>query len=139
MQVAAQGKCFSEWTEEDHASSYQVLQKIRSIWEGQGIDQFLVFGKLDVSSPMSFRWEIVPYHESWEKDGLVFHVVRFTVGTFKAKKSILAGYYVYPKGGKNLPAIVCSLTGSVSWVAATARAAESRALSMRALAETARV
>jgi dienelactone hydrolase len=41
-----------------------------------------------------------------EKDGIVLLTVRFTVGTYKGKVSKLAGYYAYPKGGKNLPALI---------------------------------
>lgn len=44
-------------------------------------------------------------HE-WEKDGVVMRVVRFRVGIFKGKKSMLAGIYGFPKDGKNLPGLV---------------------------------
>ena len=44
--------------------------------------------------------------KEWEKDGVVMRVVRFRVGIFKGKKSMLAGIYGFPKGGSNLPGIL---------------------------------
>ena len=44
-------------------------------------------------------------HE-WEKDGVVMRVVRFRVGIFKGKKSMLAGIYGFPKDAKTLPGLV---------------------------------
>ena len=42
----------------------------------------------------------------WEEEGVVIQVVRYLAGTFKGQKSMIAGVYGYPKGGKNLPALV---------------------------------
>jgi dienelactone hydrolase len=44
--------------------------------------------------------------KTWEQDSVMMHMVRFTVGVYRGKKSKLAGYYGYPKGGSNLPALV---------------------------------
>lgn len=44
--------------------------------------------------------------EEWEKDGVVLRVVRFKVGTFKGKDSMMAAIYGFPKGGKHLPGLV---------------------------------
>ncbi|MEO0413701.1 MAG: dienelactone hydrolase family protein, partial [Verrucomicrobiota bacterium] len=44
-------------------------------------------------------------HE-WEEDGVVLRVVRFRVGIFKGQKSMIAGVYGYPKGGKDLPGLL---------------------------------
>jgi hypothetical protein len=44
--------------------------------------------------------------QEWEKDGVVMRVVRFRVGIFKGKKSMLAGIYGFPKDAKNLPCLV---------------------------------
>ncbi len=44
--------------------------------------------------------------KTWEDDGIVFNVVRFTVGVYRGRKAKLAGYYAYPKGGRDLPALV---------------------------------
>ena len=46
-------------------------------------------------------------HKTWEtKDGIVVNWVQLTVGTFQGKKSIVCGYWAYPKGAQNLPAIM---------------------------------
>ena len=44
--------------------------------------------------------------KTWEDGGIVFNVVRFTVGVYRGRKAKLAGYYAYPKGGRDLPALV---------------------------------
>ena len=44
--------------------------------------------------------------KEWEKDGVVMRAVRFRVGVFKGKKSMLAAVYGFPKGGTNLPGLV---------------------------------
>ena len=46
-------------------------------------------------------------HKTWEtEDGIVVNWVQLTVGTFQGKKSIVCGYWAYPKGAQNLPAIM---------------------------------
>jgi len=46
-------------------------------------------------------------HKTWEtNDGIVVNWVQLTVGTFQGKKSIVCGYWAYPKGAQNLPAIM---------------------------------
>jgi dienelactone hydrolase len=46
-------------------------------------------------------------HKTWEtKDGIVVNWVQLTIGTFQGKKSLVCGYWAYPKGAKNLPAIM---------------------------------
>lgn len=44
--------------------------------------------------------------KEWEKGGVVYKVVRYRVGIFKGEKSMIAAVYGYPKGVKNLPALV---------------------------------
>jgi len=44
--------------------------------------------------------------KEWEEDGVILRAVRYCVGTFKGQNSWMAGYYGFPKGGKNLPGIV---------------------------------
>ena len=44
--------------------------------------------------------------KEWEKDGVVMRAIRFRVGVFKGKKSMLAAVYGFPKGAKNLPGLV---------------------------------
>ena len=36
--------------------------------------------------------------QQWEQDDVVLQVLRYRVGIFKGKKSIMAGIYGYPKG-----------------------------------------
>jgi hypothetical protein len=42
----------------------------------------------------------------WEEDGIVIRYVRYFIGTFKGKPAWMAGFYSFPKGGKNLPGIL---------------------------------
>ena len=53
----------------------------------------------------------VKVFKEWEEDGVVFRCVKFYIGTFKGKKSYMAGIYGFPKGGKNLPGLVFSHGG----------------------------
>ncbi len=42
----------------------------------------------------------------WEEDGVVIKYVTYTIGTFKGQKSTMSAFYAFPKGKKNLPAIL---------------------------------
>ena len=44
--------------------------------------------------------------KEWEQDGAVCRVVRYEVGTFKGVPARVAAFYVFPRGGTNLPAIL---------------------------------
>jgi hypothetical protein len=44
--------------------------------------------------------------KEWEEEGVVLKIIRYHIGTFKGKKAMMAAVYGYPKGAKNLPAIV---------------------------------
>ena len=44
--------------------------------------------------------------KEWEEDGVVVKVLRYRVGVFKGRRSMMAAVYGYPKGGKNLPGLV---------------------------------
>ncbi|VTT96790.1 Uncharacterized protein OS=Planctomyces limnophilus (strain ATCC 43296 / DSM 3776 / IFAM 1008 / 290) GN=Plim_3664 PE=4 SV=1: Abhydrolase_5 [Gemmataceae bacterium] len=44
--------------------------------------------------------------KEWEQDGVVCRVVRYQVGVFKGEPSKVAGFYAFPKGGKNLPGLL---------------------------------
>jgi len=45
--------------------------------------------------------------KTWETpEGIVANWVQITVGTFQGEKAIICGFWTYPKGGKNLPAIL---------------------------------
>ena len=42
-------------------------------------------------------------HKTWEtKDGIVVNWVQMTVGTFQGRKSVVCGYWAYPKGAKQV-------------------------------------
>lgn len=43
---------------------------------------------------------------AWEKDGIVYRYVTFTIGTFKDKPARMAGFFGFPKGAKNLPGLL---------------------------------
>ena len=44
--------------------------------------------------------------KQWESEGVVMRVVRFRIGVFKGKKTMLAGIYGFPKGGSTLPGLL---------------------------------
>lgn len=44
--------------------------------------------------------------KEWEEDGVVMKVLRYRIGVFKGKKSMMAAVYGFPKGGKALPGLV---------------------------------
>lgn len=55
--------------------------------------------------PRAEPLDVEVLHE-WEEDGVVLKVLRYRVGVFKGQKAMMAGVYAYPKGGKDLPAMV---------------------------------
>ncbi|MCM8531315.1 MAG: dienelactone hydrolase family protein [Lentisphaeraceae bacterium] len=44
--------------------------------------------------------------KEWEEEGVILKVLRYRVGIFKGKKSMVAGIYGYPKDGAKLPGLV---------------------------------
>ena len=44
--------------------------------------------------------------KEWEQDGVVLKVIRFRVGVFKGKKSMMAAVYGYMKGAQKVPGLV---------------------------------
>ena len=42
----------------------------------------------------------------WEEDNVICKIVRFRIGVFKGKKSMMAAIYGYPKGASKLPGLV---------------------------------
>ena len=42
----------------------------------------------------------------WEEDGIVLRYITYTIGTFKGQKSTMSAFYAFPKGEKNLPAMM---------------------------------
>lgn len=42
----------------------------------------------------------------WEKDGIVYRYVTFHIGAFKGKPARMAAFYAFPKGRKDLPALL---------------------------------
>ena len=44
--------------------------------------------------------------KEWRQDGVVLRVLRYRIGVFKGRKSMMAAIYGYPEGGTNLPGLV---------------------------------
>ena len=44
--------------------------------------------------------------KEWEDDGVLCRIVRYRIGVFKGTKSMMAGIYAFPRGGKNLPGLI---------------------------------
>ena len=69
----------------------QALKSIDDIWAG--------------FDPRKEPLEIEVLKE-WEDDSMVCRSVRYRIGVFKGTKSMMAGIFAFPKGGKNLPGLV---------------------------------
>ena len=88
----------------------RIPQTVEDLWAD--------FPALDKATPLDA--EIL---KTWEEDGVVMNIVRFNVGKFGGQMLKVAGYYAYPKGGKNLPALVqcngggqkASASGPLKW------------------------
>ena len=79
--------------------SKDVPQTLEDIWSGYE-------KSYDTHNPLETK-----IHKTWKtEDGIVVNWVQITVGTFLGKKAVVCGYWAYPKGAKNLPAIL-ALTG----------------------------
>jgi len=51
-------------------------------------------------------------HKTWKtEDGIVVNWAQVTVGTFRGEKAVICGYFTYPAGATNLPAVV-AFTGA---------------------------
>lgn len=70
--------------------------------------------------PRSEPLEVEVIRES-VADGLILQHVRYVVGTFGGKKTRVAAFYSYPKGGNNLPGIVQLHGGGQRAISDTAR------------------
>jgi cephalosporin-C deacetylase-like acetyl esterase len=66
-------------------------QKLEELWSGFGPRK----------EPLD-----VDVLRQWEQEDVVVKMTRFRVGVFKGKKAMIAAVYGYPKGAKNLPALV---------------------------------
>ncbi len=72
-----------------------VPQTLPEMWKGYD-------GSYDKNNPLEAK-----IHKTWEtKDGIVVNWVQITVGTFQGRKSIVCGFWAYPKGAQKLPAIM---------------------------------
>lgn len=59
LHVVAPNKQFNSWKTQDHAESFDQMQRIAKVWKDNDItDQHLIYGKIK-SDP--FHWEMIPY------------------------------------------------------------------------------
>lgn len=59
LQVAVSGKSLTGWSNQDHADSHQLMQRVAQLWNRSGFtNQYLIYGKIDSGT---FAWEMVPY------------------------------------------------------------------------------
>lgn len=62
LQLSVPNKRFADWTKEEHAESYQCMQKIAKVWcENAITEQYLVYGKVE---DRPFNWEMTPHQKS---------------------------------------------------------------------------
>lgn len=52
---------FENWSTENHKSSFSILQRIASHWNGR---DFLLYGHIDRAKEEPFSWEVVPYEKT---------------------------------------------------------------------------
>ena len=92
-----------------------LLASLQSIAQDSGIDSFYPIKNGKVAQTPEELWkEYDPRNEpldteilyKWEEDGVVLMVIRYRIGIFKGRKSMMAAIYGYPKEGKNLPGLV---------------------------------
>jgi dienelactone hydrolase len=72
----------------------EVPKTIDAMWKGY-VESY------DKHNPLE-----VKVHKTWEDQGIVVNWVQLTIGTFQGQKTIVCGHWAYPKGAKNLPAIL---------------------------------
>jgi dienelactone hydrolase len=83
--------------------SKDVPKTLDAIWSGY--EQ-----SYDSNNPLEAK-----IHKTWKtEDGMVVNWVQVTVGTFLGKKAVVCGYWAYPQGVKNLPAILALSGGKQS-------------------------
>lgn len=75
------------------ASASDVPQNLQQLWQN--------FEEMDKKTPLE-----VEVLKEWQQDDVVCRIVRYQVGIFKGSPSKVAAFYAFPKGGKNLPAIL---------------------------------
>jgi hypothetical protein len=81
------------------ADAKDVPRSLEAIWSGYE-------AHFDTHNPL----EPVT-HKSWEVDEIVVNWTQVTVGVFRGEKAAICGYWAYPKGAKNLPAILAFTGG----------------------------
>lgn len=59
VQSHLKGRRFVDWTREEGAEAYELMQKIVKLWEKGGITNYMVLGEENPEKP--FSWEMVPY------------------------------------------------------------------------------
>lgn len=75
------------------ASASDVPQNLQQLWQN--------FEEMDKKTPLE-----VEVLKEWQQDDVVCRIMRYQVGIFKGSPSKVAAFYAFPKGGKNLPAIL---------------------------------
>ena len=70
-----------------------IPQNLDQLWAG--------YPEFDRTTPLE-----VEVLKEWEQDGAVCRVVRYQVGVFKGATSRVAGFYAFPRGATNLPALL---------------------------------
>ena len=61
LHIVAPKKQFNSWSAQNHADSYQFMQRMAQVWKRSNFtNQYLIYGKID-SNP--FHWEMVPYQK----------------------------------------------------------------------------
>ncbi|MDN3506650.1 MAG: HIT family protein [Simkaniaceae bacterium] len=57
-----------QWTTAEDKSAFAAMQKGVRVWEKDGIEQYLIYGK-----SQSSKWELVPFHKPWTIVGRIWN------------------------------------------------------------------
>lgn len=67
---------YTDWTQANQGEAFDLIQKIIEIWQKEGINDYMIFGKNSENS--DFAWEVVPYHDSgltfWKQFKVLFNL-----------------------------------------------------------------
>lgn len=68
---------FSDWQNDQNLESYDLIQRIVSVWNAKGIQDYLIIGKQNPTT--QFDWEVVPFRKEgnrfWKQFSVLWNMV----------------------------------------------------------------
>jgi diadenosine tetraphosphate (Ap4A) HIT family hydrolase len=89
---------FSDWPINFHSKSYDLLQKITSLWHhSQGITDYMVYGSVTAEAKEKFHWLVIGYPQQgwgpWKQGTVVWHLLQHTSSLSGEKQKELVEHY----------------------------------------------